>query len=62
MATITCLTVWMLTPLIALVAVIYWLTETQEQRIRRWRASGMSQRAIAEALGITTYRVRRALA
>lgn len=62
MATITCAALWLITPLLALVAVIYWLTETQDQRIRRWRASGMSQRAIAEALGITTYRVRRALA
>jgi hypothetical protein len=62
MATLTCAALWLITPLLALVAVIYWLTETQDQRIRRWRASGMSQRAIAEALGITTYRVRRALA
>ena len=62
MATITCAALWLITPLLALVAVIYWFTETQDQRIRRWRASGMSQRAIAEALGITTYRVRRALA
>jgi DNA-binding CsgD family transcriptional regulator len=62
MATITCITLWLLTPLIALVAVIYWLSETEQQRIRRWRAAGKTQKAIAEALGISTYRVRKALA
>lgn len=62
MATLTCAAFWLLTPLLALVAVIYWLTETEQQRIRRWRAAGMTQRAIAETLGCSTYRVRKALA
>lgn len=62
MATITCALLWALTPLFILAAAIYWLSETQPQRIRRLRQQGHSQRAIAERLGITVYRVRQALA
>jgi hypothetical protein len=62
MTTITCALLWALTPLFVIVAVIYWLTETQPQRIRRLRQQGHSQRAIAERLGITVYRVRQSLA
>jgi len=53
---------YLLLPLLLVVAVILWLTESREQRIRRWRAGGMSQRAIAERLGVSTYQVRKALA
>ena len=53
---------WLLLPLLLVVAVILWLTESREQRIRRWRAGGMTQRAIAERLGVSTYAVRKALA
>ena len=62
MATITCALLWALTPLLVIVAAIYWLSETQPQRIRRLRQQGQSQRAIAKRLGITVYRVRQALA
>ena len=62
MTTITCALLWALTPLLFIAAVIYWLSETQPQRIRRLRQQGQSQRAIAERLGITVYRVRQALA
>jgi DNA-binding CsgD family transcriptional regulator len=37
-------------------------TETREQRIRRWRSYGHTQKAIAQRLGISTYQVRKALA
>ena len=53
---------WLLLPLLLLAAVILWLSESREQRIRRWRAAGMTQRAIAERLGISTYAVRKVLA
>lgn len=53
---------WLLLPLLLLAAVILWLSESREQRIRRWRAAGMSQRSIAERLGISTYAVRKVLA
>lgn len=56
------LILWLLLPLLVLVAVILWLTESREQRIRRWHKQGMSQRAIADRLGVTRYRVRMALA
>ena len=56
------LILWLLLPLLLVVAVILWLTESREQRIRRWRADGMSQRCIAERLGISIYQVRKALA
>lgn len=40
---------------------ILWLTESQQQKVRRLRASGLSQRVIADRLQITRYRVRLAL-
>lgn len=51
-----------LLPLAVIWAVLTWLTESQPQRIRRWRSQGWSQKAIAERLGISTYAVRKALA
>jgi hypothetical protein len=63
MTTISCIIFWVLVPLIAVGAVInYLILETQPQRIRRLRATGMTQKAIAEATGTTVYRVRKALA
>jgi hypothetical protein len=41
--------------------ILLWATESTEQRVRRLRASGLSQRAIADRLQITRYRVRIAL-
>jgi len=52
---------WAFTPLIVIIAVVFWLSETQPQRIRRWHRQGHTQRAIAERLGITLYRVRQVL-
>ena len=48
-------------PLLVLVALIDLLSQTQAQRIQRLSLAGNSQRAIAERLGITRYRVRLAL-
>lgn len=48
-------------PLAVVWAVLNWLTESQPERIRRWRAEGMTQKAIAERLGISTYQVRKVL-
>ena len=39
-----------------------WALETQPERIRRLRRTGLSQRAIAGQLGISRHRVARALA
>lgn len=57
--TITCALLW---ALIIPVALILWLSESREQRIRRWHREGKSQRAIAERLGTTRWQVRKALA
>jgi len=56
------LTFKFLLPLLVLVALVDALTQTKQQRIRRLAMAGQSQRAIAERLGVTRYRVRLALA
>jgi hypothetical protein len=53
---------FLLFPLLLLVGVVLWATESRQQRIRRWSRSGQSQRAIAARLGVTRYQVRVALA
>ena len=57
--TILCALLW---ALIIPLAWVLWLSESKEQRIRRWHRDGMSQRAIAERLGTTRWQVRKALA
>jgi DNA-binding IclR family transcriptional regulator len=41
--------------------VLLWLTESREQRARRWRRQGMTQQAIADRLGCSRSTVRRLL-
>jgi hypothetical protein len=55
------LTFKFLLPLLVLVALVDAISATQPQRIRRLSTAGHSQRAIAERLGVTRYRVRLAL-
>ena len=52
----------LLLPLLFVIAVLDLLTMTQERRIRFLRSTGLSQKKIAERLGLSTYRVRKALA
>jgi DNA-binding CsgD family transcriptional regulator len=59
---ISCIAYWLLLPLLVLLAVILWATETRTQRIRRWRSAGMTQKAIAQRLNCSVYQVRKALA
>ena len=59
---ITCIAAWAVALLLLPVLVLLWATETRPQRIRRWRAAGMTQKAIAERLGCSVYQVRKALA
>jgi IS30 family transposase len=56
------LILWLLLPLLLVVAVILWLSESREQRIRRWHKQGMSQRCIADRLCCSRYAVRKVLA
>jgi hypothetical protein len=62
MTTISCALLWVLTPLLIILAVIAWATETNRDRARRWRRQGLSQTRIAERLGCSRWRVRQLLA
>ena len=62
MLTTTFLMIWkLLLPLLVLVALIDWLTASDQRRIRILQRAGHSQRQIATRLNITRYRVRQAL-
>jgi len=63
MLTFTALLIWKLfLPLLALIAVIDWLTASDDRRVRILRRTGLSQRQIAGRLNLTRYRVSKALA
>jgi DNA-binding CsgD family transcriptional regulator len=62
MTTITCALLWVFTPLLIVLAVIAWATETNRDRARRWRRQGLSQQRIADRLGYSRWRVRQLLA
>jgi DNA-binding CsgD family transcriptional regulator len=62
MATISCALLWVLTPLLIVLTVIAWATETNRDRARRWRRQGLSQARIADRLGCSRWRVRQLLA
>jgi hypothetical protein len=53
---------WLLLPLLAVVALIDLATMSQARRVRLLRTAGLSQTAIAARLGCSRYRVRVALA
>ena len=59
--TVTTLLWVLLVPLLALVGVILWLSESQAQRIHRLRAAGWSQQRIASHLQLSRYQVRKTL-
>ncbi len=52
----------LLAALLLPLVILLWATESRAQRIRRWHRSGLSQRAIAQRLGVSRYAVSRALA
>jgi IS30 family transposase len=63
MLTTTVLVLWkLILPLLVLVAVLDWLTASQQRRIRILHRTGTSQRAIAARLNVSRYRVSKALA
>jgi len=53
---------WLIVPLLVAVALIDLATASPGRRARIWRQSGLSQRVIAERLGVSRYRVRLYLA
>ena len=62
MTTTLCILATVLAILTIPLVLLLWLTETRTQRVRRWRAAGMSQQAIADRLGVSRSTVRRMLA
>jgi hypothetical protein len=62
MTSTACLLAWAIVLILLPVLVLSWLLESRTDRIRRWRAGGMTQSAIASRLGISRYQVRKALA
>jgi DNA invertase Pin-like site-specific DNA recombinase len=60
--TITSALALLLALLLLPLLVVLWLTESREQRARRWRRDGLTQQAIADRLGCSRTTVRRLLA
>ncbi len=57
------LVIWkLILPLLFVVAVVDWLTASDDRRVRVLHSTGLSQRQIATRLNVTRYRVRQALA
>jgi len=52
------LALWLIIPVLVLIAIVDLATASPARRARIWRHSGLSQRAIAEKLGVSRYRVR----
>lgn len=61
MTSTACLLAWALALLLLPILFLAWLTETDKDRARRWRASGLSQQRIADRLGISRHKVRKLL-
>jgi DNA-binding CsgD family transcriptional regulator len=63
MLTTTLLVIWKLfLPLLLVIAVIDWLTASNDRRVRILRRTGLTQQQIADRLNLSRYRVRKALA
>jgi DNA-binding CsgD family transcriptional regulator len=62
MASISCILFWVFVPLLIASAVVAWALETDRERARRWRRSGLSQQKIADRLGRSRWQVRQLLA
>ena len=60
--TTTCLAAWALALLLVPVFLFAWILETDRDRARRFRRSGLSQQRIADRLGCSRWRVRQLLA
>ena len=58
---LTCLVAWAVVLLLLPLLILFWATESREQRARRWRRDGWTQQAIADRLGVSRTTVRRLL-
>jgi DNA invertase Pin-like site-specific DNA recombinase len=57
--TTTCLLAWAAVLLLLPIVVLLNLTESRQQKARRWRRDGMTQQAIADRCGVSRTTVRR---
>ena len=55
----TCLLTWGAVVLLLPVIVLLWLTESKQQRARRWRRSGQTYKTIASRLNVSPTTARR---
>ena len=55
----TCFTVWLAALLLLPVILLLWLTESPQQRAKRWRKAGHTYKAIASRLSISPTTARR---
>ena len=56
-----CAIAWAVALLLLPLLILLWLTETRQQRARRWRRDGWTQQRIADRLGCSRSTVRRML-
>ena len=59
MTTFTCLLATLLALLSIPLAVLLWITESPQQRARRWRRAGSTYGSIAKRLGVSQTTARR---
>jgi DNA invertase Pin-like site-specific DNA recombinase len=57
-----CLLAWAVAILLLPVLILLWLTESRQQRAKRWRRDGATQQAIADRMGVSRTTIRRWLA
>jgi multidrug efflux pump subunit AcrB len=60
--TVPCLLAWVVALLLLPCLLLCWLTESRQQRAKRWRRDGATQQAIADRMGVSRTTIRRWLA
>ena len=50
---------WLLLPLVALLGVVLWATESRHTKIQRWRSQGATWQQISDRLGCSRSTARR---
>ena len=55
----TCFTVWVIALITLPVLLLLWLTESPQQRAKRWRKAGHTYKSIASRLSISPTTARR---
>ena len=58
---VTCLAAWVAVLILLPLVILFWATESRQQRARRWRQAGLTQQCIADRLGCSRSTVRRLL-